>query len=78
MHPLLTLCAAHQEPGHGLSRKEGISLRNLGTEEVCSLYGSRGRPPGHQVTKVCALVTGAWPLQKGKGLEEQGAGVLNS
>lgn len=30
VHPLLTLCAAHQEPGHSLSWKEGVGLCDLG------------------------------------------------
>lgn len=48
VHSLLTLGAAHQEPGHGLSREEGIGLRNLRTEKVCSLYGTGG---GRLVTR---------------------------
>lgn len=72
MHPLLTLCAAHQEPGHGLSWKEGIGLRNLGTEELCSLYGRGG---GHLVTKPPRFVL--WwhvlgPCRKGKDLRSKG------
>lgn len=32
MHPLLALCAAHQEPGHSFSWEKSIGLCNLGKQ----------------------------------------------
>lgn len=50
VHPLLTLRAAHEEAGHGLSRKEGIGLRDLGERGgvlVIRICGEAAGSPGH-------------------------------
>lgn len=51
VHPLLTLCAAHQEPGHSLSWKEGVGLCDLGERGgllTVWAHGEAAWSPGHQ------------------------------
>ena len=68
VHPLLTLRAAHQEPGHGLPRKEGVGLRDLGERGGWLLHGSVWRQLAHGVTKGSASVAGPWPLPRRAGI----------
>lgn len=42
VHPLLTLCTAHQEPGHSLSREEGIGLCDLEETRASLVIWIRG------------------------------------
>ena len=68
VHPLLTLRAAHQEPGHGFPWKEGVGLRDLGERGGWLLRGSVRRQLAHRVTKGSALVAGTWPLPGRAGI----------
>lgn len=74
VHPLLTLSAAHQEPGHSLSWKEGVSLRNLGERGGSLVIWIRGEPLSHPINRAVLALGGRHLAlaRKGRDLRSKG------